>query len=310
MPQARKINNSAPAKGRKTERSAAAGAGKRGIAGTSGKVKDQISGGGVVVREAKNTSATQATGRTKARKTKNATTVAAVASTGRTTSAAARRRSGSRAPVRRPAARQADEVKTSELTEPLTSTLHEILGKGAMGAARIAAALTDGSPVALQSLRDLLDRTLAARHDGDGLAPDLWGAEPTRAEVMDAQARAELSRAAALDQTVRDSFTREEVAARLGITAQAVSKQTKADQLVVLRHGGRARYPLWQFADDGVIANIPELLGEFPSALSLSVWMTTPSADLDGLSPIEMLQQRDGRARVLELARAASPAAW
>lgn len=306
MPQARKTTKAASVKGRKTDRGAAVGAGKR----ESGKVKDQISGGGVVLREAKSTSAARATGRAKTLKTKNAPTTGAGASTRRTAPTSRRRRSGSRAPARGPAAGQANELKIPEFTEPMTSALHEILGKGAMGAARIAAALTEGSPVALQSLRDLLDRTLAARHDGDGLAPDVWGVEPTRAEVMDARARAELFRAAALEQTVRNSLTRDEVAARLGITAQAVSKRTKADQLVVLRHGGRARYPVWQFADDDVIANVPDLIDEFSSALSLSVWMTTPSADLDGLTPTEMLRQRDGQARVLELAQAASPAAW
>jgi hypothetical protein len=310
MPQARKTTKGVSAKGRKTDRGAAIGAGKRESAGKSGKVKDQISGRGVVVRKAKSTSTARASGRSGALKTKNAATNGAGASTRRTAPASRRPRSGSRAPARGPTAGQADKLKIPELTEPLTSTLHEILGKGAMGAARIAAALTEGSPVALQSLRDLLDRTLAVRHHGDGLAADVWGAEPTRAEVMDARARAELFRAAALERTVRNSLTRDEVAARLGISAQAVSKRTKADQLVVLRHGGRAQYPVWQFADDDVIANVPDLIDEFPSALSLSVWMTTPSADLDGLTPTEMLRRRDGQARVLELAQAASPAAW
>jgi hypothetical protein len=303
VPQTRKITKGASAT---TTRVAAAGVGKRESAASGGKVKDPSAGGGVVVRTAKSA----LTGRAKTVKTKNTATLGAGASTGRTATQARRRRSSSRAPIRKPAAHHAGEVKISELTEPLTSTLHEILGKGAMGASKIAAALTDGSPGALKSLRDLIDRTLTARDYGDGLAPDVWGAAPTRAEVMDAQARAELSRAAALDQTVRDSLTRDEVAARLGISAQAVSKRTKADQLVVLRHGGRAQYPLWQFADDGVLPSVSELIDEFPSALSLSVWMTTPSADLDGLTPAKMLQQRDGRARILELARAASPSAW
>jgi hypothetical protein len=301
MPQARKTTKGVSAKGRKTDRGAAIGAGKRENAGKSGKVKDQT-GRGVVVRKAKSTSTARASGRSGALKTKNAATNGAGASTRRTAPASRRPRSGSRAPARGPTAGQADKLKIPELTEPLTSTLHEILGKGAMGAARIAAAL--------QGLRDLLDRTLAVRHHGDGLAADVWGAEPTRAEVMDARARAELFRAAALERTVRNSLTRDEVAARLGISAQAVSKRTKADQLVVLRHGGRAQYPVWQFADDDVIANVPDLIDEFPSALSLSVWMTTPSADLDGLTPTEMLRRRDGQARVLELAQAASPAAW
>ena len=204
----------------------------------------------------------------------------------------------------------ANSSAISELTEPLTSTLHEIVGRGAMGAGKLAAALTQGSPQALQSLRDLIDRTLATLHGDDSLAQDVWGKEPTRAEMNDARAKAEYSRAVAVEQTVRDSLTRDEVAKRLGISAQAVSKRVKADQLVVLQHGGRGQYPLWQFADDGVIAAIPDLVHAFPSTLSLSMWMTTPSADLDGLTPTQMLHHRHGQSRVLELAQAVSPAAW
>jgi hypothetical protein len=299
MPQARKITKSTAARGRKPTRAA-------GSASKGAPVNDQ---GAVVVREAKTRPTARGGGRSKTTKTDNSATLGAATSSARTTSRTGGRRSATCSSAPTPAARHARDVTSTELHEPLTATLHEIIGKGAIGAAKMATALTGGSP-AVQRLRDLLDRALAAGAGDDGLATDVWGPEPTRAEVMDAQARAELLRAAALEQTVRDSLTRDEVAARLGITTQAVSKRTKADQLVALRHGGRIQYPLWQFADDGAITNLPELADQFPSALSLSVWMTTPSADLDGLTPTQMLQQRDGRERVLELAHAAGPAAW
>ncbi len=45
-------------------------------------------------------------------------------------------------------------------------------------------------------------------------------------------------------------------------------------------------------------------------ALSLTIWATSPSPDLDGATPAQTLARRGGLARVLETARALTPATW
>jgi Protein of unknown function (DUF2384) len=45
-------------------------------------------------------------------------------------------------------------------------------------------------------------------------------------------------------------------------------------------------------------------------ALSLTRWATSPSPDLDGATPAQVLARRGGIARVLEAAEALTPDAW
>lgn len=63
--------------------------------------------------------------------------------------------------------------------------------------------------------------------------------------------------------------------------------------------------------EDGVLPGLERLIAVFPgSALSLTSWATTPSADLDDATPAQALTRRDGLARVFEAVRALTPAAW
>jgi hypothetical protein len=191
----------------------------------------------------------------------------------------------------------------------MAHALHEIVGKQKLSAEGVAAALANGAAPTLKTLRDLIDRALTSAPATE-LDEDLWGREPTEADLARAQAHADRARDAALRRTLTDALTREEVAARLGISTQAVSKRTSSDQLVALRYGGRRWYPRWQFTDDDVVPQLHDLAERFPSALALTTWVTTPFADLDGATPAEMLQRRGGQQRVLRLAEATSAEAW
>jgi hypothetical protein len=191
----------------------------------------------------------------------------------------------------------------------MTRALRDIVGTQKLGAEAVAAALITGAPRTLQVLRELIDRVLASQ-PADGLDEGLWGTAPTDADLANAQADADAARDAALKRLIADALTREQAAKRLGISAQAVSKRTSGDQLIAVRYAGRSLYPRWQFSEDGALPELSKLRQRFPSALSLTTWATTPSADLDGHTPAEMLGRRDGRRRVLELAQATSAEAW
>jgi len=229
-----------------------------------------------------------------------------------TAEAAATTRKGqatSRTAKRNQQTAEAASAARSALKDPMTRALREIVGKQRLTADAVAAALANGAAPSLKTLRDLIDRALVVA-PGENLDEKLWGRNPSDADLSRRQADIDRAREAALRRTLSDALTREEVAARLGISSQAVSKRTGADQLIALRYGGRWWYPRWQFTDDDVVAELHELVEYFPSALSLTTWITTPFADLDGATPAEMLRHRSGLPRVLKLAEATSAQAW
>lgn len=191
----------------------------------------------------------------------------------------------------------------------MSRVFRDVVGKQKVKPETLAAALANGPPRTLKILRDLIDRALATDPAGD-LDENLWGPEPSKGELTRAQRDTDRAREAAVRRVLSDALTREQVAARLGISTQAVSKRASGGGLVALRYGGRWWYPRWQFADDDVVPELRELVKRFPSALSLTTWVTTPFADLDGLTPAEMLRRRGGRQRVRELAQATSAEAW
>ena len=146
----------------------------------------------------------------------------------------------------------------------------------------------------------------------DVQAADVWGPEPSAAELQTAQASAQRATSTALEGALTGALSREEVASRIGVTTpQAVSERRKAGKLVGLRRGREWRFPAWQFADDGTVPALSELIDAYPGTpLALSVWAVTPSPDLDGNTPARELTRRGGPERVLELAQALSAAAW
>lgn len=86
-----------------------------------------------------------------------------------------------------------------------------------------------------------------------------------------------------------------------GVTKQAVSQRVREQRLLGLRlaaDGGRARlvYPAWQFRP-AVLRHLPAVLAaagldpERPvTGWTVAAWLTSPDPDLDGLTPVELLQ--------------------
>ena len=158
----------------------------------------------------------------------------------------------------------------------------------------------------------LADTDLRVTEVQPAKSQDVWGPEPSHAELQLAQASAHRATTTALEGALAGALSREEVASRIGVTTpQAVSERRKAGKLVGLRRGREWRFPAWQFADDGTVPALSELIDAYPGTpLALSVWAVTPSPDLDGNTPARELTRRGGAERVLEIAQALSAAAW
>jgi hypothetical protein len=138
-----------------------------------------------------------------------------------------------------------------------------------------------------------------------------WGPDPSEAELTEARRAGDGAAQAALDTALTDALSRDAAAQRIGVSPQAVSDRVKAGKLVGLRRGREWRFPSWQFADDGTLPGLDELIATWPSTpLALSTWAVTPSPDLEGRTPAQALGRRGGPERVRELAHAVSASAW
>ncbi len=142
-----------------------------------------------------------------------------------------------------------------------------------------------------RELEDAFLRVLALsqRARPSALPAEVPTAEPE--QVAAARAR-NLARAAEVRAgLVRDSLSTAEVAARLGISAAAVTKRRVKDDLVAFRHRGDWRYPQWQFAGDAPIDGVLEVWRALPerSLVGRVRWFTLPSRQLAGETPLEAL---------------------
>jgi hypothetical protein len=106
-----------------------------------------------------------------------------------------------------------------------------------------------------------------------------------------------LIRAARLGETLNTS----EVSERLHISRQALAKRLKAGTILGIAGRGTTHYPIWQFEQtlDEVRPEVREVFKIFAAtmgsldAFTVSSWMTTPSQDLEGLTPLDWLIKRD-----------------
>jgi hypothetical protein len=140
---------------------------------------------------------------------------------------------------------------------------------------------------------------------------EAWGREPTDRELDQARRVGDSAEQAALALALDGALSRDEVADRIGVTPQAISERVKSGKLVGLRRGREWRFPAWQFADDGTLPALSELIDAWPGTpLALCTWAVSASADFDGLSPAQALVRRGGPERVLEVAHALGASAW
>jgi hypothetical protein len=196
--------------------------------------------------------------------------------------------------------------------ELLAEELVKQLGEGPLTARELAAELArqEASPTLIGAFDAALSRSAAA-DEINQLDEGLWGSAPSDKELAAARGASYIALAGAMRGAVEDALTREQAAERLGITPQAVSKRIASGGLVALRRGRLNWLPAWQFYEDSVLPGLKQLISTYPGgALSLTTWATSPSPDLDGATPAQVLARRDGLSRVLEVARALTSAAW
>jgi hypothetical protein len=196
--------------------------------------------------------------------------------------------------------------------ERLAEELVRRFGDEPIAARDLAAELvSEDSPLALiGALDDALSRAAAA-DERDELDDALWGPAPTDQQLAEARQIARSGLDEALERALADALTRDQAARRLGISPQAVSKRLAAGGLVALSRGRSKRLPAWQFHEDDVLPGLPDVIAAYPgSALSLTTWATSPSADLDDVMPAQALTRRDGVPRVLAAVQALTASAW
>lgn len=96
------------------------------------------------------------------------------------------------------------------------------------------------------------------------------------------------------------------------VSKQAVEHRRRRRTLLALRTADRRWiYPTWQFRGHDVMPGLAEVLAAFGDgpAWSVATWLTTPRADLDGLTAVQWLDQGRDRDALLRLARHAA-ARW
>jgi len=99
-----------------------------------------------------------------------------------------------------------------------------------------------------------------------------------------------------LAQAEGGTLSAEETADILGLTRQGVDRRRRAGRLLALTLGRRGyRYPVWQFADHGILPGMEEALAALDSfgEWSQLSWFINPNIDLDRRSPLSLL--REGR---------------
>src|SRR4051812_6182628 len=184
----------------------------------------------------------------------------------------------------------------------LAGELRAFLGDEAITVTELAAAILEGSngESIANAVEDALGRATAA----GGLDESVWGRQPTDAEIAQARRMGD-AEIEALEHALGDALSRDAAAVRLGISPQAVSKRLAAGALIALSRGRTRRFPAWQFHEDGVLPGLADVIAAYPgTALALTVWATSPAADLGRLTPAQVMTRRGGTARVVTAAQA------
>ncbi|HSZ14136.1 MAG TPA: hypothetical protein VK790_08880 [Solirubrobacteraceae bacterium] len=196
--------------------------------------------------------------------------------------------------------------------ERLTDELVKRLGNGPLTPRQLAVKLVEkGTPTSLIGALDAALSQSAAADETDQLDESLWGSAPTAQQLTRAQQASYTAFQDEMRTALADALTREQAAARLGITPQAVSKRLASRAMVALRRGRVSMLPAWQFDEGGTLPGLKQLIDAYPGGpLSLTAWATSPSPDLADATPAHALARRGGVVRVLEAASALGPAAW
>ncbi|MER9306884.1 MbcA/ParS/Xre antitoxin family protein [Mesorhizobium sp. M0293] len=94
----------------------------------------------------------------------------------------------------------------------------------------------------------------------------------------------------------------------LRIARSTLHRWQRRGEVIALRKGGRKHvFPLAQFVDGRPVAGIPGVLSQISNPRLAWLWLTRPSAQLDGRVPIDLLRH-DQVDEVVEAARVFAPA--
>ena len=129
------------------------------------------------------------------------------------------------------------------------------------------------------------------------LDPALWGEEPSRADVVAAEAWVTNEMESARAFLLAECETREGAADAIGVTAASISNWVDEGDLVALYEGRELRIPKWQIDLDqsrGIAAGIKAVAAAFPSGVvSLSAWVRTPNLNLNDATPLQRMKAGD-----------------
>lgn len=91
-----------------------------------------------------------------------------------------------------------------------------------------------------------------------------------------------------------DDLTTRQAAERLHISAATVRRRVRTGRLYGYRVGRTLRLPPWQFLGGTVLPHLPEVLAALPDEahpMTITGFMTLPSDELDGRSPIQWVAE-------------------
>jgi len=97
----------------------------------------------------------------------------------------------------------------------------------------------------------------------------------------------------------------------LGVSKQAVADRVRRGTLLaVTTSDGRVVYPAWQLRGRTVLPGLARVLAVLTPAAgdawTVAAWLTTPAADLEGMTPARWLRDREEPERVVALARSSA----
>lgn len=91
------------------------------------------------------------------------------------------------------------------------------------------------------------------------------------------------------------AYTQGQVAELLGKSKQAVS--TNKGLLRLEMRDGRVGYPVFQFEGDRILPGIPDVVQTLSpvaaTTWTIGAWLTSPSSELGGTTPLERLRRRE-----------------
>lgn len=146
-----------------------------------------------------------------------------------------------------------------------------------------------------------------------GLPEDLWGPEPTPAQMARVEAALDVADRERRAAVAAQSVTLSEAADRVGWSRRQLQAALDAGDLLFLPDRTGPLVPTWQLVEGSpgrVLPGIARLARTFTrNVVPLTLWMLRPSPDLGRRTPRQALADGDVD-KVVDLARTLTAAGW